>query len=306
MIDATTADDDIGALLSSLNTSLSGIRSDSRQLQPGDAFAAYPGLHLDGRRYIPDAIARGAAAILWERRGFNWDRSWKVPHLPLEHLKARLGFFADYIYGHPSRDLWMVGVTGTNGKTSSAHWIASGLQDAGRRAAVLGTLGNGLLGAVEAAINTTPDGAYLHKLLAEYKSAGASAAVMEVSSHGLDQGRVNRSELTAVHGAGPGVVGLQPPAAVLPPGRSLDEKQVRPAGMPGDHQLPGPHAHGPPGPRSAPDQQPLTRPQRGLHRPLGDRDPPQRPAPRDSPAGHGPALPDSRPPQGVLSDADTP
>ena len=191
MIDATTADDDVGALLSSLNTSILGISSDSRQLQPGDAFAAYPGLHLDGRRYIPDAIARGAAAILWETRGFNWDRTWKVPHLPLEHLKARLGFFADFIYGHPSRDLWMVGVTGTNGKTSSAHWIANGLQDAGRRTAVLGTLGNGLLGGVEAGINTTPDGAYLHKLLAEYKASGASAAVMEVSSHGLDQGRVN-------------------------------------------------------------------------------------------------------------------
>jgi UDP-N-acetylmuramoyl-L-alanyl-D-glutamate--2,6-diaminopimelate ligase len=85
----------------------------------------------------------------------------------------------------------MVGVTGTNGKTSCAHWIAAGLDAAGRRAAVLGTLGNGLIGALESGTNTTPDAALLQQMLADYRAAGAQAAVMEVSSHGIDQGRVN-------------------------------------------------------------------------------------------------------------------
>jgi UDP-N-acetylmuramoyl-L-alanyl-D-glutamate--2,6-diaminopimelate ligase len=187
----TVADFDAAELLGRLDVAISRISSDSRRLGPGDAFAAYPGAHHDGRAYIPDAIARGAGAILWETKGFNWNRAWKLPHLPIEELKSKLGYIADAVYGHPSRDLWMVGVTGTNGKTSCAHWIAAGLDAAGRRAAVLGTLGNGLIGALEAGANTTPDAALLQQMLAGYRAAGAQTAVMEVSSHGIDQGRVN-------------------------------------------------------------------------------------------------------------------
>ena len=188
---ATVDDFDAAELLGRLSAPISRISSDSRRLGPGDAFAAYPGAHRDGRAYIPDAIARGAGAILWETQGFHWNRAWKLPHLPIDELKAKLGFIADAVYGHPSRDLWMVGVTGTNGKTSCAHWIAAGLDAAGRRAAVLGTLGNGLIGALESGANTTPDAALLQQMLADYRAAGAQAAVMEVSSHGIDQGRVN-------------------------------------------------------------------------------------------------------------------
>jgi UDP-N-acetylmuramoyl-L-alanyl-D-glutamate--2,6-diaminopimelate ligase len=187
----TVADFDAAELLGRLDVAISRISSDSRRLGPGDAFAAYPGAHHDGRAYIPDAIARGAGAILWETKGFNWNRAWKLPHLPIEELKSKLGYIADAVYGHPSRDLWMVGVTGTNGKTSCAHWISAGLDAAGRRAAVLGTLGNGLIGALEAGANTTPDAALLQQMLAGYRAAGAQTAVMEVSSHGIDQGRVN-------------------------------------------------------------------------------------------------------------------
>jgi UDP-N-acetylmuramoyl-L-alanyl-D-glutamate--2,6-diaminopimelate ligase len=188
---ATVTDFDAAELLGQLSAPISRISSDSRRLDPGDAFAAYPGAHRDGRAYIPDAIARGAGAILWETQGFNWNRAWKLPHLPIDELKTKLGFIADAVYGHPSRDLWMVGVTGTNGKTSCAHWIAAGLEATGRRAAVLGTLGNGLIGALEAGANTTPDAALLQQMLSDYRAAGAQAAVMEVSSHGIDQGRVN-------------------------------------------------------------------------------------------------------------------
>jgi UDP-N-acetylmuramoyl-L-alanyl-D-glutamate--2,6-diaminopimelate ligase len=167
------------------------ITSDSRDVRAGDAFAAYPGTRGDGREFIGDAITRGAGAVLWETQGFNWNHAWKIPHLPLEDLKAKVGTFADYIYGHPSRELWMVGVTGTNGKTSCAHWIAAGLEASGRKSAVLGTLGNGLLGSLAPASNTTPDAALLHETLAALKTAGAEVVAMEVSSHGLDQGRVN-------------------------------------------------------------------------------------------------------------------
>jgi len=188
---ATVADFDAAELLGRLSAPISRISSDSRRLGPGDAFAAYPGAHRDGRAYIPDAIARGAGAILWETQGFHWNRAWKLPHLPIDELKAKLGFIADAVYGHPSHDLWMVGVTGTNGKTSCAHWIAAGLDAAGRRAAVLATLDNGLICALESGANTTPDAALLQQMLADYRAAGAQAAVMEVSSHGIDQGRVN-------------------------------------------------------------------------------------------------------------------
>ncbi|HTS21593.1 MAG TPA: UDP-N-acetylmuramoyl-L-alanyl-D-glutamate--2,6-diaminopimelate ligase [Casimicrobiaceae bacterium] len=183
--------DDATALLSKLGVEARRVTSDSRRVQPGDVFAAYPGSRRDGRSFIAEAVGRGARAILWDPQGFVWDRAWKLPHLPVDNLKMRLGGIADAVYGQPSRELWMIGVTGTNGKTSCAHWIAAGLDAAGRRAAVLGTLGNGLWGALEEAPNTTPDAALLHETLRNLKSQGAEAVSMEVSSHGIEQGRVN-------------------------------------------------------------------------------------------------------------------
>ena len=191
MSSVAAADADVAALLARLGAQVRRITSDSRDVREGDAFAAYPGTRHDGRAFIADAIARRAGAVLWETHGFNWNHAWKLPHLPIEDLKAKVGTIADFIYGHPSRDLWMVGVTGTNGKTSCAHWIATGLDATGRRSAVLGTLGNGLLGSLSPASNTTPDAALLHETLAALKTAGAEAVAMEVSSHGLEQGRVN-------------------------------------------------------------------------------------------------------------------
>ena len=194
MIDAPTtmaSDADTAALLAKLGVPVERITSDSRRVRPGDAFAAYRGLRKDGRQFIADAIKRGAGAILWDTEGFSWNREWKLPHLPVENLRGRLGFIADLVYGHPSRDLWAVGVTGTNGKTSCSHWVAAGLDSAGRRAALIGTLGNGPWGALGPATHTTPDAAELHAMLREYRNAGMQAVAMEVSSHGLDQGRVN-------------------------------------------------------------------------------------------------------------------
>jgi UDP-N-acetylmuramoyl-L-alanyl-D-glutamate--2,6-diaminopimelate ligase len=181
---------DVPALLAKLRAFPRRITADSRRIEPGVAFAAYPGTHADGRKFVPDAIARGATAVLWESSGFAWDRGWQVPHLPVEGLQQRLGAIADFIYGSPSQALWVIGVTGTNGKTSCTHWIAHALDACGRRAGILGTLGNGLIGGLAPATHTTPDAPALHELLQQFKTAGAKAVVMEVSSHGLDQGRV--------------------------------------------------------------------------------------------------------------------
>ena len=173
-----------------LNQSAS-ITSDSRKVEAGDLFLAYPGNDVDGRQYIPQAIARGAAAVVWEEKDFNWQPQWQVDNSSVVSLKQQAGEIAAEFYGHPSAKLHVVGVTGTNGKTSVSHWVAQCLSALGEKAAVLGTIGNGFLDAQKVATNTTPDACLLQEMLADYLKRGAKAVAMEVSSHGLDQGRVN-------------------------------------------------------------------------------------------------------------------
>ena len=182
---------DVAALLARLRIAPRRITSDSRAVAPGVAFAAYPGAHHDGRAFIGDAIARGAPAVLWDAAGWQWDTKHAVPNAPVDDLRGKLGPIADFIYGSPSESLWVVGVTGTNGKTSCSQWIAQALARVGRRAAVVGTLGNGFPGALAPAPHTTPDAAVLQETLARFREEGADAVAMEVSSIGLDQGRVN-------------------------------------------------------------------------------------------------------------------
>jgi UDP-N-acetylmuramoyl-L-alanyl-D-glutamate--2,6-diaminopimelate ligase len=171
---------------------LAGITADSRRVVPRVAFAAYPGSHRDGRAFIGDAVNRGAAAVVLEARDFAWEPQWTVPHVAVTDLKASVGRIASAVHGHPSRALWMIGVTGTNGKTSCAHWIAQALARCGaRRTAIVGTLGNGFVGALAISANTTPDACLLQEWLAGWRREGADSVAMEVSSHGLDQGRVN-------------------------------------------------------------------------------------------------------------------
>jgi UDP-N-acetylmuramyl-tripeptide synthetase len=191
MMAASLASLDVPALLAKLGVSPRRVTADSRRVEPGVAFAAYPGGHFDGRGFVADAIARGASAVLWETQSFRWDARWSVPNLGVDGLQARLGSIADFIYGSPSQQMWMAGVTGTNGKTSCAQWIGQALDACGRRAAIVGTLGNGLVGALAPATHTTPDVTILQEMLKQFRAAGATAVAMEVSSHGLDQGRVN-------------------------------------------------------------------------------------------------------------------
>jgi UDP-N-acetylmuramoyl-L-alanyl-D-glutamate--2,6-diaminopimelate ligase len=167
------------------------LSSDSRSCAPGVAFFAYPGEAADGRSYIDDAIRRGAAAVVWEAEGFAWRPDWRLPNLGVSGLKNRAGELANAFYGRPSESMWVCGVTGTNGKTSCTQWIAALMSAQGIYTGVIGTLGSGFPQALSAAGNTTPDALELHRVLAGMKRAGARAVAMEVSSHGLAQGRVN-------------------------------------------------------------------------------------------------------------------
>ncbi len=165
--------------------------ADSRVVRPGDVFLAYPGLRGDGRRHIGDAIARGAAAVLWEREGYVWDDVHAITNLSCDGLQALAGELASQIYRTPSRQLRLVGVTGTNGKTSTTQWLARAYAALHQPCGVIGTLGAGFpeqeLVATE---NTTPDAVSLQTLLFDFVAAGAKAAAIEVSSIGLDQGRL--------------------------------------------------------------------------------------------------------------------
>jgi len=167
------------------------LAADSRRCAPGVAFFAYPGERADGRRFIPDAIAQGAAAVLWEAGGFAWNPAWRVPNVGVPGLRGAAGALAHEFYGRPSQALWTCGVTGTNGKTTCTQWIAAALGAAGAKCGVIGTLGTGFPGRLEDARNTTPDALELHRTLAEMRRQGAVAVAMEVSSHGLQQGRVS-------------------------------------------------------------------------------------------------------------------
>jgi UDP-N-acetylmuramoyl-L-alanyl-D-glutamate--2,6-diaminopimelate ligase len=168
------------------------LASDSRRCGPGAAFFAYPGERADGREHIAAALAKGAAAVLWESGDrFRWRDEWRVPNVGVEKLKHRAGELADEFYGRPSEKLWVCGVTGTNGKTSCSQWIAAGLEMTGMKAGVIGTLGSGFPGQIVAGTNTTPDALELQERLAAFGRDGARAVAMEVSSHGLVQGRVS-------------------------------------------------------------------------------------------------------------------
>src|SRR4051812_29126830 len=167
------------------------LSSDSRRAARGTAFLAYPGEGADGRAHIGDALKRGAVAVLWEEEGFAWRSDWRVPNAPVRGLKQAAGTIAHEFYGKPSDALWVCGVTGTNGKTSCSQWICALLARANIASRVIGTLGSGTPGSLDPVANTTPDALEVHRLLKEFLSQKAQAVAMEVSSHGLVQGRIN-------------------------------------------------------------------------------------------------------------------
>ena len=178
-------------ILERLGIRVGELVGDSRRALPGTVFAAYPGESLDGRDFIPQAVAQRVDGVLWEADHYQWDPALAVPNAGVVGLRHRIGEIAAHVYGDPSRDLHMVGVTGTNGKTSVAHWIAQSFTALGHKTAVIGTVGNGFPGELTPTRHTTPDAIELQQRLAHYRNQGATACAMEVSSHGLAQGRVN-------------------------------------------------------------------------------------------------------------------
>ena len=180
-------------ILEDLSVKISSLATDSRKVKQGDTFLAYAGERSDGRNFIRQAIAAGANAVLWESEGFVWDPAWKAPNLPVPGLRTKAGIIADHVYDHPSQKLWLIGITGTNGKPSCSHWIAQALTALGKKTAVIGTLGTGFCDALELTANTTPDAVFLQQNMAELLQRSACCLALEVSSHGIMQERINGS-----------------------------------------------------------------------------------------------------------------
>lgn len=165
------------------------ITLDSRQVTPGCLFLAARGAKTHGLDYAKDALDRGAVAIAWEPDD-RLPEIDSVPLLAVENLWNNAGLIANRFFGMPSESLNVVGITGTNGKTSVAHFIAQAVDQPEARCGLIGTLGNGFPDALQSSGYTTPDAVEVHRLMNGFLSRGAKIVVMEVSSHALDQGRV--------------------------------------------------------------------------------------------------------------------
>ncbi|HWQ95154.1 MAG TPA: UDP-N-acetylmuramoyl-L-alanyl-D-glutamate--2,6-diaminopimelate ligase, partial [Gammaproteobacteria bacterium] len=158
--------------------------------RPGDLFLAQQGGARHGAEFIEDAVHAGAVAVAVESNATALT-AHTVPIYNIAGLGQKIGPIAARFYGHPSHDFTVIGVTGTNGKTSVTHFLAQALSSP---CGVVGTLGNGIYGQLETGSHTTPDAVTLQALLAQLHERGATNVVMEVSSHGLEQGRVNGVE----------------------------------------------------------------------------------------------------------------
>jgi UDP-N-acetylmuramoyl-L-alanyl-D-glutamate--2,6-diaminopimelate ligase len=179
---------------------VSGLADDSRQVQPGALFLACRGLHVHGLAHAAQAVANGAVAVLWEPTG---DRSLQavadalaVPALPVAGLAHKLGPIADRFYARPSGQMQVIGVTGTDGKTSVTHFIAQALGGGDQACGLLGTLGYGVYGRLQPPTHTTPGALRLQAELASLRDAGVRQVAMEVSSHALHQHRTDGTHFT--------------------------------------------------------------------------------------------------------------
>ncbi|MGV8960493.1 MAG: UDP-N-acetylmuramoyl-L-alanyl-D-glutamate--2,6-diaminopimelate ligase [Stenotrophomonas sp.] len=169
---------------------ISGLVLDSRAVRPGDAFVAIAGFGAHGLGFVEQAKAAGAGAILFEPPAPD-ELPAPSDAIAVPGLRARMGAMADQFHGRPSRAMTMVGVTGTNGKTSTVQLLAQAWQLLGITSGSIGTLGVGLYGQVVPTGFTTPLVLQMHEVLAQLRDGGAQAVAMEVSSHALDQGRVD-------------------------------------------------------------------------------------------------------------------
>ena len=173
---------------------VSGLAADSGAVRPGDLFFALRGGRWHGLEFLDAVRTAGARVVLWEPpyEGSLPGAGAAPPLLAVPELRQKMGRIASRFYGEPSQRLPVVGITGTDGKTSCAHFVAQALSDVETGpCGILGTLGAGVYGATEPSLHTTPDALSVQLWLAELVTAGRRCAAMEVSSHALDQGRVN-------------------------------------------------------------------------------------------------------------------
>ena len=174
--------------------SISDLTLDSRNVSEGCLFVALQGTQLHGLDFAIKAEKQGAAAIIWERSdGMQVSPELTVPTIAIDNLSQQLGAIAGRYYDNPSHDLNMIGITGTDGKTSVSHFLAQAINyiNGNDSCSVIGTLGIGRPDHLRVATHTTPDVITVHSILQQEKQDGISTVAMEVSSHALDQGRVN-------------------------------------------------------------------------------------------------------------------
>src|SRR3954447_10465051 len=180
-------------------TPVTGVTLASGSVRPGDLFAALPGANAHGVRFVPDAAGRGAVAVLTDPTGAEAARATGLPVCVVDDPRAVLGAVAGRVHGRPSEQLTVIGITGTNGKTTTSYLVEAGLAAAGWTSGLIGTVqmrtrgrdaeGNPVTTELPSA-RTTPEAPDLHALLAGMVASGVRAVVMEVSSHALVMGRV--------------------------------------------------------------------------------------------------------------------
>jgi len=172
-----------------LSLEISGIAGDSRSVTPGDVFVACPGHHTDGRQYIDQAVAAGAAAVVCEPPE---PTSLAVPLIVVPDARRAVAELSAAWYGHPSRHVGIVGVTGTDGKTTTTHLVDAILNAAGIRSGLISTVAMSSGGPAERnrTAQTTPEAPVIQRLLAQMRARGVKVAALEVSSHALETGRV--------------------------------------------------------------------------------------------------------------------
>ena len=163
----------------------------SNQVTKKSLFVAYPGSTFDGRDFIDHVIKTGVSAVLYDTNNFVWKKEWELPHLGIDNLKERLPEIASEFYEQPSDNLRVVGITGTNGKTTSVQWLSSCLNQLDRKTGFIGTTGYGDNFNINSITNTTPDIFTIQKIIREFKEKDTSYIAMEVSSHAIDQGRID-------------------------------------------------------------------------------------------------------------------
>jgi len=169
---------------------LTGVTHDSRQVRPGDLYAALPGSRCHGARFCAEAAANGAAAVLTDQDGRELAAASGLPVLVVADPRSRLGEVAAWVYGQPSSALLLIGVTGTSGKTTTSYLIEAGLGRAGHVTGLIGGVETRIGTDVQSSTMTTPEATDLQAFLAVMTERGVSAAAMEVSSHALALGRV--------------------------------------------------------------------------------------------------------------------